>query len=58
VFCDSIAAAGPLKYGLKAFLLSVAPFEDLLNVLPLTFVLEFVKFLEEQKYHVLFLQDL
>ena len=38
-FCDGLSAAGPLKYALKAFLISVAPFEDRLNDLQLTFVL-------------------
>jgi len=39
LFCDSIAAVGPLKYALKAFLTSIAPFEDRLNDLPPIFVL-------------------
>jgi hypothetical protein len=38
-FCDGIAAAGPLRYSLKAFLISIAPVEDRLNDLRLTLVL-------------------
>lgn len=38
-FCDCIAPAGPLKYALKAFLISIVSFEDQLNDLPLTSVM-------------------